>query len=149
MVSLRAENLNQYGLDLDGKRSLHKVIDLLKSYDEIKYITISIGYSLGETTRELLDTLANCRKIVGMSLFLEAGSDRLLKLIGKKYTCQMAKDFVRFMRGSHPYMEILVTVMVGLPTEELTDIIELGDLLMECDINFVHCNYYGYVDKHH
>lgn len=34
-VSLRAENLNQYGLDIDGNRTLNKVIDLLDSYDDI------------------------------------------------------------------------------------------------------------------
>ena len=59
-----------------------------------------------------------------------------------------SKAFVKVMRAYHPNMEISVAVMIGLPTEELADIISLGDLLMECDIDFVHCNYYGYVDKH-
>lgn len=83
-----------------------------------------------------------------MVLYFETGSDRLLKLIGKKHTCEMAKRFVNFMRAYHPNMEISVAIMVGLPTEEISDIISLGDLLMECDIDLVHCNYYGHVDKH-
>lgn len=147
VVSLRAENLNQYGLDLDGERTLNKVIDLLNSYDEIECISLSIGFCLGETTEAIINSLANCNKIVSMDLYFET-SDRLLKLIGKKHTCEMAKCFVEFMRSYHPNMNILVAVMIGLPTEELADIISLGNLLMECDIDFVHCNYYGYVDKH-
>jgi len=147
-VSLRAENLNQYGLDLEGKRTLNKVIDLLDSYDEIECIGLSIGYCIGETNKAMIESLANCNKIVNMVLYFETGSNRLLKLIGKKHTCEMAKAFVKVMRAYHPNMEISVAVMIGLPTEELVDIISLGDLLMECNIDFVHCNYYGYVDKH-
>lgn len=147
-VSLRAENLNQYGLDLYGKRTLNKVIDLLNGYDEIEYISLSIGYCLGETNKDIIESLANCDKIVNMILYFETGSNRLLKLIGKKHTCEVAKYFVEFMRACHPNMEISVAVMVGLPTEELIDIISLGNLLIECDIDFVYCNYYGYVDKH-
>ncbi len=146
-VSLRAENLNQYGLDIYGKRSLNKVIDLLNSYDEIKYIGLSIGFCIGEITKDLINSLANCNKLTSIALYFEAGSDRLLKLIGKNHTCYMAKQFVDFMRAYHPNIEILVAVMIGLPTEELADIISLGNLLMECDIDIVHCNYYGYVEK--
>lgn len=147
-VSLRAENLNQYGLDIDGKRTLNKVIDLLNSYDDIEYIGLSIGYSIGETNKAILDSLANCDKLVSMAVYLEAGSDRLLKLIGKKHTCEMAMSFVDYMKATHPWMKISAAVMIGLPTEELADMISLGDMLMGCGVDIVHCNYYGYVDKH-
>ena len=147
-VSLRAENLNQYGLDLDGNMALNKVIDLLDSYDEIERISLSIGYCMGETTEDVMRSLANCKKIVSMALYFETGSNRLLKLIGKKHSCELAKSFVEFMRVYHPCMNISVAIMIGLPTEELADILSLGDLLMECDIDSVYCNYYGYVDKH-
>lgn len=147
-VSLRAENLNQYGIDIDGKRTLNKVIDLLNSYDEIKYISLSIGYCLGETNKEIIESLANCDKLINMVLYLETGSDRLLKLIGKKHTCKMAKYFVEYMKACHPDMEISVAIMIGLPTEGLDDVVSLGQLLIDCDIDFIHCNYYGYVDKH-
>ena len=147
-VSLRAENLNQYGLDIDGKMTLNKVIDLLDSYDEIKYISFSIGYSLGETNEEILDSLTKCNKITNMALYFETGSDRLLKLIGKKHTNEMAKVFVNYIKACHPNIILSVAIMIGLPTEELSDVINLGNLLLECDIDEVYCNYYGYVDKH-
>ncbi len=146
-VSLRAENLNQYGLDLEGNRTLNKVIDLLNSYNEIRYIGLSIGYCIGETNKAILDSLIKCNKIVNIALFLETGSDRLLNLIGKKHTCEMAKSFIKVITAYHPNMEISVTVMIGLPTEELVDIISLGKLLIDCNIDFVHCIYYGYADK--
>lgn len=147
-VSLRAENLNQYGLDIDGENTTYKVIDLLNSYDEIEYISIGIGYSIGETNELLKESLAKCNKIGDIVLYPETGSDRLLKLIGKKHTCNMFKEFVKFLRTYHPNIIIWVAVMIGLPTESLSDIEELGNLLMSCDIDLVHCNYYGYVDKH-
>lgn len=147
-VSLRAENLNQYGLDVDGESTTYKVIDLLNSYDEIECISLGIGYSIGETNEKLKISLANCNKLVSMALYFETGSDRLLKIIGKKHTSTMAKEFVKFIRTYHPEMEIYVAIMIGLPTEELSDIEELGALLIDCDIDIIHCNYYGYVDKH-
>lgn len=147
-VSLRAENLTQYGIDLYGKPMLHQVIDLIDHYDEVKSISFPIGMCIGEITEDILMSLCSSRKIKSIGLNLETGSDRLLQLIGKKHTCESAKQIIQTLVKYHPNLFISSTVMLGLPTEEISDILSLGQLIIDCKIDYLHCNYYGFSPKH-
>lgn len=147
-VRLRAENLTEYGLDIYGKQKLAKLIDLIDSYEEIKEFDMPIGMSIGEITDEILDALCRTQKLTGIALNLEAGSDRLLKLIGKKHNREQAIHVYNKLRETHKYLFINCTVMIGLPTENLEDILQLADLLEKTKPNNVLCNYYGYSPKH-
>lgn len=147
-VRLRAENLTEYGLDIYGKQELAKLIDLIDSYEEIKEFDMPIGMSIGEITDEILDALCRTQKLTGIALNLEAGSDRLLKLIGKKHNREQAIYVYNKLREAHKYLFINCTVMIGLPTEGLEDILQLADLLEKTKSNNVLCNYYGYSPKH-
>lgn len=147
-VSLRAENLTEYGLDIYGKSMLHNIIALLDTYDEIKQIDIPIGLCIGEITDELLKALCQTKKIKKIALNLEAGSNRLLQLIGKKHTKERAIEVCNALYETHPDIFMQTTVMIGLPTEGLEDILELSDLIIKCKVRYVHCNTYGYSPKH-
>lgn len=141
-ISLRAENLTEYGIDLYGEQCLHKVIDLIDSYEEVESIKMPIGLCIGEITPEILDSLCNSKKIKMVSLNLEAGTDRLLKLIGKKHTVADAIHVYSRVREAHPDLKIDSTIMIGLPTEQMTDVIELTKLIGYVQPDYVHCNYY-------
>ena len=76
-------------------------------------------------------------------LNLEAGSDRLLKLIGKKHTNEQAIHIYHTIKQYHPESYISSTVMVGLPTEELIDMYNLADLIAKAKPDRVYCVFYG------
>ncbi len=141
-LSLRAENLTQYGLDLYKEPMLHKIIDLINSYEAVKEITIDIGLCIGEITPKILDALCNAKKITRIAVSLEAGSDRLLKFIGKKHTCKQAVEIFTRLRNANPKIVIEVTVMIGLPTETIEDIYMLVELLHKVWPDFILLNYY-------
>lgn len=147
-LSLRAENLTQYGLDIYGIQALDKVIDLLNSYEEIETIEMPIGLCMGEINDRILESICQCKKINSIALNLEAGSDRLLSVIGKKHNREKAIKVCGAIREAHPNMHISTTIMVGLPTEGIEDILALGDLIIKCHINYVLANYYGYSPRH-
>lgn len=146
-VSLRAENLTEYGIDLYGEQCLHNVIDLIDSYDEVKEIRMPIGLSIGEITPEILDSLCKSKKIKSVSLNLETGTDRLLKLIGKKHTVADAIHVYGKLREANPNIIIDTTVMIGLPTEQMTDVIDLAKLIGQVQPNYIHCNPYVRADR--
>ncbi len=146
-IVLRAENLTEYGLDIYGKQTLHKLIDLIDSYDEVYDINILIGMCIGEITEEILTSLCKTKKLKRIGLNIEAGSDRLLKLIGKKHDKEKAKHVYKTLYEAHPKLYITCTVMIGLPTEELEDILQLGNLINELAPSSVLCNYYGHSPK--
>lgn len=147
-IALRAENLTQYGIDLYGKPMLTEVIKLVDSYDEVESISFHIGLNIGEVTKEMAIAIADCKKIANISLNLEAGTDRLIKLIGKNHTIKKAVSLCNFIREAHPYVHIDSTVMVGLPTETLEDILSLAYAIEYCGIDNVLINHYVYSDKH-
>lgn len=148
IISLRAENLTEYGIDIYGKPMLHKLIDLIDSYDEVEVIVLAIGLSIGEITPEILDSICKSNKIKGLSMNLEAGSNRLLKLIGKKHTCEQAKYVFSKIREAHPNIEIVSGIMLGLPTEKLEDIIQLANLISITQPDEIQCNYYISSPRH-
>ncbi len=141
-ISLRAENLTEYGLDIYGHQELHALIKLIERYRKVKEVSLDIGMAIGEITPEILEAICKSKKISGIYLSLEAGSDRLLELIGKKYTIKHAIYVVNKIREAHPNIYIGVTVMIGLPTEEMSDIYGLADLIVKTEVDYVHCNYY-------
>ena len=141
-ISLRAENLTEYGIDIYGEQKLHLLIDLLDSYEEIKSIEIPIGICLGEITPEILNSLCKCKKIKEALINIETGSNRLLKLIGKKHSREDAIYIFNKLREANPNIYLSSKIMIGLPTEEFTDIYELADLIKECNLDHVSCNYF-------
>lgn len=141
-ICLRAENLTEYGIDIYGEQRLQDLIKLIDSYEEVKYIALfPIGLAICEITDEILDAICNIKKIVPeISLNLEAGSNRILKLIGKNHTRERAIHIFKEIRKAHPKTTITTGIMVGFPTEELTDIYELADLIEQTDPNHIFCN---------
>ena len=142
-ISLRAENLTEYGFDIYGNQKLDELLNLINSYDEVENIEFPIGLSIGEITSEILDALCKCKNINLIAMNLEVGSNRMLKFIGKKHTRESAIQIFQKIKKYHPKAQIYTTVMIGLPTEELIDIYELADLIIKAEPNNVLCNFYG------
>ena len=147
-ISLRAENLTEYGIDIYGKQVLHKLIKLVANYPEVEQIKIPIGLSIGEITPEIMDALCNCNQLDEIAMNLEAGTDRLLKVIGKKHTCEQAIHVFTKLREAHPALKIHSTVMIGLPSEGFDDIKGLANLIGKTQPDDVLCNIYTSSPRH-
>lgn len=140
-IDLRAENLTEYGIDIYGKPMLHKLIDLLDSYDEIKRISITIGLAIPEITDEILETLCKCKKFFKININPEVGSNRLLEVIGKDITREKTIHIIKELRKAHSDLYIESVIMIGFPTETLLDIYELADLIEQTQIDSILCNF--------
>lgn len=121
---------------------LHELIYLIDSYDEVKEIEFPIGMCIGEITPQILEALCYSKKITELSMNLETGSDRLLKFIGKNHTCEQAREVFRKIHVANPNVKILTTIMLGLPTENIGDILETAKLIIDTKPNHIHCNYF-------
>lgn len=141
-ISLRAENLSEYGIDLYGSPRLHEVINLVDSYKEVETIEFGIGLSVGEMTPKDLEAICKSDKITKMVMSLEAGSDRLLRLIQKPHTVKQAIHVFKEIRQAHPNVIISTAILIGLPTETLNDISMAVYLIAETEPDYVLANYY-------
>lgn len=147
-ISLRAENLTEYGIDIYGKQCLEEIIDLIDSYDEVESLDCPIGVCIGEVTPAIKNSLCKSKKLKAISLNLEAGTDRLLKVIGKKHSIEDAITLYRDLRENNPEIYLSTTVMIGLPTETMADVYALAELITVTQPDSVLCNYYICVPKH-
>ena len=142
-ISLRAENLTEYGIDIYGEQKLDELLNLINSYDEVEKLSFPIGLAIGEITPKILKALCNLKKIGDIYLNLETGSNRLLELIGKHHTNEQAINIFHAIQKYHPQAEIYTTIMIGLPTEEIIDMYNLADLIVEAKPDYVFCVFYG------
>lgn len=141
-ISLRAENLTEYGLDIYGKPMLHELIYLINSYNEVEEIELPIGLCISEITPQILEALCYSKKITELSMNLEAGSDRILKMIGKKHTCNQAREILSAIHKNNSNVKITTTIMLGLPTENMGDILDTAKLIIDTRPDYIHCNYF-------
>lgn len=142
LISLRAENLTEYGLDLYNEQRLGDVIRLIDSYPEVGHINFDIGISIGEITDDILSAMTSSKKIDIVYMNIEAGTNRLLKVINKKHTIERAKEVAFALREANPKIQLHTTVMYGLPTETLDDIYALADVLTDIYFDSVFINQY-------
>lgn len=147
-ISLRAENLTEYGIDLYGEQRLQDILNLLNSYIEIKQIEMPIGMAICEITPAILEAICRCKKITHIGLNVETGSNRLLKLINKPHTIENAIEIYSTIRKAIPNIYFDCTAMVGLPTETLVDIEGLAKFFEIAQPDWVTLMYYGLAPGH-
>ncbi len=141
-ISLRAENLTEYGIDLYGKQMLHRIIALIDSYEEVEEITIDIGMCIGEITPEILDELCKSKKIKSIGLNIETGTDELLQFVGKKHTCEQVRYVFGRLRDANSDIIIESTIMIGFPKETVQDMYSFAKLVHDVWPDYLHLNYY-------
>lgn len=147
-IYLRAENLTEYGLDLESGERLQDLIDLLNSYDEIKSIRILIGMAICEITPEILNAICRCKKIKSIALNVEVGNDRMLELVKKPHTRARVIEVYQTIRSANPDIIFESMAIVGLPTETFQDIEDLASLFGIIQPDWIGLMYYGMAPGH-
>lgn len=135
-ISLRAENLTEYGYDLNSGERLNDLIDLLNSYDDIKSIESPIGLAIPEITDKILKALCNCKKIKFLSIDLEAGTDKLLEMIGRgvegyEHPTERSKEIFEKLHKENPEVKIASKILVGFPGETDDDMKKTANFVGE------------------
>ena len=69
-------------------------------------------------SEELIKTLSECKKTTkNVHLPVQAGSDRVLKLMNRRYTAEDYIKKVELLRKYIPDIAVTTDIMVGFPTE--------------------------------
>ena len=117
---------------------IEKLIDLLHSYFTDKYVGLSLPSLRVDQQLKLLPTLANEVRKSGLTIAVEAASERLRQIINKPL-----KDEDLFAAASAAYQagwqKIKLYFMTGLPGEtedDIRQIVDLADKLAKLRRNF-------------
>ena len=119
-VTLLGQNVNAYGKDLDIN---YDFADLLGEVSQtgiprIRFVTSHPW----DFTDKMIDVISRCDNIMPyIHLPIQSGSDRILKLMGRKYTKDEYLELVKKIRKSIPNVSITTDIIVGFPGETKED----------------------------
>lgn len=130
-ITLLGQNVNSYGKGLDEDITFAQ---LLKRIDEIDgdYTLRFMTSHPKDCTRELIDTIAESRHIsTHLHLPFQSGSDRILKLMNRRYTRQKYLDIVNYAKERIPDVSLTSDIIVGFPGETEEDFKQTLSLVEE------------------
>lgn len=120
-ITLLGQNVNSYGKDIEGG---YDFADLLYELDTIEgdFILRFMTSHPKDATRKLIDVMADSKHIARQfHLPLQSGSDRVLKLMNRRYDFEKYMGIVRYIRERMPEATITSDIIVGFPTETEED----------------------------
>ncbi|NQV40940.1 MAG: tRNA (N(6)-L-threonylcarbamoyladenosine(37)-C(2))-methylthiotransferase MtaB [Candidatus Marinimicrobia bacterium] len=135
-IVLTGVNVGDYRFGPD-----YTLIDLLKKLDDVPGIDrvriSSIEPNL--LTNEIIEFVAQSKSILPhFHIPLQAGSDKVLSLMKRRYGVDLYKDRIRAVREAMPHAGIGVDVIVGFPGEGEAEFQETYDLIDSLDISYLH-----------
>ena len=138
-IVLTGVNTGDFGLQ-DGKR-VERFIDLIKALDNVEGIDrfriSSIEPNL--LTNEIIQFVSGSQKFVPhFHIPLQSGSNKILKLMKRRYLRELYSDRVREIKSWMPHACIGVDVIVGFPGETQDDFLETYQFLNELNISYLH-----------
>ena len=119
-VTLLGQNVNAYGKDLDME---YDFADLLGEVSQtgiprIRFVTSHPW----DFTDKMIDVISKCDNIMPyIHLPIQSGSNRILKLMGRKYTTEEYLELVRKIKEKVPNVSITTDIIVGFPGETEED----------------------------
>lgn len=115
-IVLLGQNVNSYGKD-SGEISFAQLLRRLDKIDGIKRISFMTSHPK-DLSAELIDAMAQCEHVSNqLHLPVQSGSDRILRLMNRKYTRAHYMDLVRSIREHIPDIGLSTDLIVGFPGE--------------------------------
>ena len=126
-ITLLGQNVNSYGKDIEGA-SFAALIDMLKTIDgdyRLRFMTNHPKDLTEEVVKAVAENPHCCHQI---HLPVQAGSNRVLKLMNRRYTREDYFKKVELIRKYMPDCAISTDIMIGFPTETEEDFLDTLDL---------------------
>lgn len=130
-ITLLGQNVNSYGKGLDEDITFS---ELLRKIDEIEgdYIIRFMTSHPKDCTRELIDTIAASKHISKhLHLPFQSGSNRILKLMNRRYDREKYLDIVRYAKEKISDVSLTSDIIVGFPGETYEDFQDTLSLIRE------------------
>ena len=127
-ITLLGQNVNSYGKDLGLDMDF---ADLLRACNDIpgEFLLRFMTSHPKDATQKLFETMAGCEKVApSLHLPVQAGNDRVLHVMNRKYTRQQYLDKIAALKKLIPDVVLTSDIIVGFPgetTEEFEDTLSL------------------------
>ncbi len=127
-LTLLGQNVNSYGRDLYGVPRFSDVLKLAgeSGVERVRFVTSHPK----DLSPETIESMARYDNIMPqLHLPLQSGSDRILKLMNRKYDSARYLDLVQQLRTAIPDISLSTDIIVGFPGETEEDFQMTYDLV--------------------
>ena len=130
-VTLLGQNVNAYGRDLGDGTSFSELLECV-ARTGIKRVRFVTSHPW-DFTSELIDTIAKYDNIMPyIHLPLQSGSDRILRLMGRRYTKEEYIKLFNEIKEKIKNVSITTDIIVGFPNETESDFLDTLDVVEKC-----------------
>lgn len=130
-ITLLGQNVNSYGNDLHSDVNFAKLlheIDKIEGKFRVRFMTSHPK----DLTLEVMDEMAASSKICSnIHLPMQAGSDKVLKDMNRRYDSARYLSLIDELRKRMPDIGITTDIMVGFPTETEDDFSDTLDIVKQ------------------
>ena len=130
-VTLLGQNVNAYGKDLDIDYGMENLLeDVAKTnIPRIRFVTSHPW----DFTNKMIEVIKDNKNIMPyIHLPLQSGSDKILKLMGRRYTKDEYLTLFNKIKKAIPNSSITTDIIVGFPGEDENDFKETLDVVNKC-----------------
>ena len=130
-VTLLGQNVNAYGFDRDDEISFANLLEEVAKIgiERIRFVT-SHPWNFND---EMIDVIAKYDNIMPyIHLPLQSGSDRILRLMGRRYTQKEYLELFHKIKDKVKNAAITTDIIVGFPNETEEDFEETLKVVNEC-----------------
>jgi threonylcarbamoyladenosine tRNA methylthiotransferase MtaB len=138
-IVLTGVNIGDFGIQNGNRGS--KFIDLIKEMDKIEGIERFRISSIEPNLLNdgIIDFVAESKRFVPhFHIPLQSGSDKILKLMRRRYTRDLFADRIGKIKSILPQACIGVDVITGFPGESDADFLETHEFLKNLEISYLH-----------
>ena len=130
-VTLLGQNVNAYGKDLDEDITMTELLEMVAKtgIERVRFVTSHPW----DFTKEMVNIIAKYDNIMPyIHLPLQSGSDKILKLMGRRYTKESYLKLFHLIKDKVNNATITTDIIVGFPGETEEDFNETLKVVEEC-----------------
>ena len=136
-VMLLGQNVNSYGNDLTDGLNFTQLLREVCRVDGIERVRFMTSHPK-DISDELITAMAEEKKICNqLHLPVQSGSDRILKLMNRKYTSGQYLDIIKKVKTAIPDIVLTTDIIVGFPGETNEDFERTIDILKEVEYDTI------------
>ena len=130
-VTLLGQNVNAYGKDLNINYCMENLLeDVAKTgIERVRFVT-SHPWDFTDSMIEVIKKYPNIMPYIHLPL--QSGSNRILKLMGRRYTKEKYLELFSKLKTALPYSSITTDIIVGFPGETEEDFQDTLDIVNTC-----------------